>query len=76
MKDFYIKERHNPQIKKPYYIAYGQLTKKEARLAGNTIYGSNTMLSFSSKEEYEKKIEDLKNKGFNVSTNPCTHLLT
>ncbi len=28
-KKFYLKERHNPQFKTPYYVQYGQLTKAE-----------------------------------------------
>lgn len=66
-KQFYIKERHNPQFKQPYYVACGQLSKKEAKAAENTIYGYNNMIAFQSKEEYEKAIEKYKADGFNVS---------
>ena len=29
-KKYYIGERVNPQLNRPYYMVYGQLTKKEA----------------------------------------------
>lgn len=65
-KEFYIKERHNPQFDKPYYVPCGQLTKKEAREAEDSLYGYNIMIPFPSKDEYEKAIEKYKSDGFNV----------
>ncbi len=58
-KKFYIKERHNPQFKKPYYTAEGQLTKKEASRAEETIYGANVMLSYETEKEYKEAIKKL-----------------
>lgn len=43
-KKFYIKERHNPQFDKPYYVPKGQLTKKDANKMENSLYGDNYML--------------------------------
>ena len=54
---YYIKQRNNPQLPKPYYVAYGKLTKKEAKEIEKSIYGTNTMLAYSSKEEYKEKYQ-------------------
>ncbi len=65
-KLFWIKERHNPQLNKPYYTACGQITKKRAKEIEDSIYGDNYMLSFNTQAEYESKLETLKNEGFTV----------
>jgi len=62
MKKWYIKERHNPQLG-VYYVAKGQLTKKEAKEYENAKYGENTMLSFETQAEYDAKIRALKVQG-------------
>jgi len=63
---YYIKERHNPQFKKPYYIPEGLLTKKEALIKENSSYGFNIMLKYNTIQEYTKAIQQFKNDGFNV----------
>ncbi len=63
---FYIKERHNPQKKTPYYVAEGQLTKKNAMAKEKSVYGMNIMLVYENEEEYKKAISDLKHNGKNV----------
>lgn len=63
---YWIKERHNPQFKKPYYHAYGQLTKKEARAKENTLYGHNVMLEYKTEQEYIDAIKALREKDFIV----------
>jgi len=65
-KLYYIKERHNPQLGKPYYTAYGQLSKRAAKDKEGSLYGYNVMLKFESKEEYQAEIERLINSGHNV----------
>ncbi len=65
MKMFYIKERDNPQTG-TYYVAKGQMTKKDAKQAENSLYGSNTMLAFATKEEYDAKLAALKAAGERV----------
>jgi hypothetical protein len=63
-KYWWIKERHNPQFKDPYYVACGQITAKEAKAHENLfLYGTNYMHKFSTKEEYEARIKEL---GLNV----------
>ena len=65
---YYLKERNNPQLSKPYYKMKGLMTKKEVKkLEGSEIYGSNIYFCFNTKEEYESEIERLKSKGFTVS---------
>jgi hypothetical protein len=66
-KLFYIVERHNPQFKKPYYIKCGQLSKKEAKAKGSSIYGTNYLLTYQTEQEYNDAIELFKAKGFNVN---------
>ena len=60
--NYYIKERHNPQLG-IYYVPYGQLTKKYAKESVNAIYGENRMLEFNTKEAYENKIDELRKAG-------------
>lgn len=56
-KKFYIKERHNPQFKNPYYKGCGQLSKKEAKEQGNSSYGYNWMLAYDTEEEYKSALK-------------------
>lgn len=66
-KKFWIGERINPQLKKPYYNAYGQLTKKDAKKKENTAYGSMYLTPYDLEAEYKAKIEELKHSGFKVN---------
>jgi hypothetical protein len=63
---FYIKERHNPQFKKPYYVALGMLTKKEAKNKENSLYGENYILSYNTEEEYNNAINNFKDCGYSI----------
>lgn len=63
---YYIKERHNPQFDNPYYVMCGQLSKKNAKAKGGSIYGSNNMLSFDTESEYQEAIDRLKSEGMRV----------
>lgn len=58
-KKFYLKERHNPQLKNPYYFACGQLTKKEAKDKEKTVYGLNIMIAYETEKEYNDAIQML-----------------
>lgn len=64
---FYIGERQNPQLKKSYFIAYGILSKKEARKKEDTAYGSIWMTAYNDKESYNDAIEKLRADGFTVN---------
>lgn len=66
MKKYYIKERHNPQMKKPYYVPCGQLTKKDAKLKEGALYGDNYMLSYDTEQEYNEAITKFKTEGYSV----------
>lgn len=66
-KLFYIKERSNPQLDKPYYVALGQLSKPAARKHAKTLYGQNSLLSYATQEEYITALKDLETKGFSVN---------
>lgn len=66
-KKWYILRRDNPQLPKPYFKVYGQLSKKEANKHLHTPYGSVSMMAFDSKEEMDAKMEELKNDGYSVS---------
>jgi len=65
-QSYWIKERHNPQFDKPYYSACGQLSKREARSKEGSLYGFNTMLEFSTEEEYNRALEKFKADGYTV----------
>lgn len=65
-KYFWIKERDNPQLG-TYYVAMGQISVKEAqKYERKSLYGSNIMHRFVSKEAYEKRLSELKAKGERV----------
>jgi len=63
---FYLKERHNPQFDKPYYVAEGQLTKAEAKKKEKSAYGDNYILAYDTEKEYKDAIDKLINDGFSV----------
>jgi len=65
-KKFYLKERHNPQFKNPYYVACGQLTKKDAKAKEKSLYGDNFMIAYETEKEYNEAIEKLKANGQRV----------
>ena len=66
-KKFYLKERHNPQFKDPYYIKMGQLTKAQARGFEKAAYGGNYMLPYNTEQDYLEDIEKLIKDGFVVN---------
>lgn len=66
MKSYYVKQRNNPQLG-VYYVKMGQMTKKDARAHGKSIYGSNTMLEFKTLAEYETFVESLEKEGQRIS---------
>ncbi len=63
---YYIKERHNPQFKYPYYIECGKISKKDADKMTNPIYGYNVMLSYKTEQEYNQAIAEIKSKGLQI----------
>lgn len=62
-KQFYIKERLNPQFRTPYYVACGQLTKAEAKRMEETVYGHNVMLPYATEDEYKKALDGIAKTG-------------
>lgn len=66
-KSFYIGTRINPQFNRPYYVAFGQLTKKDAKAKSDCAYGSMFMESYSDVESYNNELERLKSEGFTVN---------
>lgn len=66
-KSFYIGTRINPQLKQPYYVAFGQLTKTEVKAKSNCAYGSMFMESYSDVESYNTELARLRNEGFTVN---------
>lgn len=66
-KLFYLKERNNPQFDKVYYVKMGQCSKTEAKKHEKTLYGSNTMIPFSTEQEYNDAIKQYELAGFKVN---------
>lgn len=60
---FYIGQRNNPQLKSPYYKAFGKLTKKDAKLKGQCLYGSMSLTAYETEAEYTSAIDQLKQAG-------------
>ena len=63
---FYIGERNNPQLDKPYYKAYGQLSIRSAKQKEKSIYGSMILTSYDTVDEYSIAILKLNEKGLKV----------
>lgn len=66
-KLYYLGRRDNPQLPKPYYVAYGQLSKAEAKRKGKALYGSMTLEPFESGIAYACRIAELDAAGFTVN---------
>lgn len=64
--NFYIGERFNPQLSKPYFKLFGQLTKKAAAAKTNVAYGSMTLKAYATEAEYLAAIERLQNEGCRI----------
>ncbi len=64
---YYIGQRNNPQLPKPYFVAYGKISKKFAKQAENCVYGSMFLTPYDTEEEYNNQIEKLRDAGFKVS---------
>lgn len=60
---FYIGERSNPQLSRPYYVAMGKLTKKESKARSNPVYGSMRLTGYSTEAEYAAALESLREEG-------------
>ena len=65
-KKYYIGERSNPQFARSYYVAYGQLTKKDATKKETTSYGGMTLIGYTTQEEFDVQIELLRASGLSV----------
>jgi hypothetical protein len=63
---FYIGERHNPQLSKPYYLARGQMTAADAKKGEECLYGSIIMTPYESEVSYNNALADLKANGFRI----------
>ena len=60
-KSYYIKERHNPQFKEPYYSAQGQLSKTEVKMREkDCLYGVNIYLEYETIELYNEALKVFK----------------
>ena len=66
-KLFYIGRRYNPQLSKPYFRAYGQLSKKMVSEKENCAYGSMSLEGFETESAYIARIEELKAQGYRVN---------
>jgi len=65
---YYIKERHNPQFGKPYYVPLGKISKAAALRHEKAAYGSNNVIEYDTLEDYNTAIETLTKLGFKVHT--------
>jgi len=66
-KLYYIGERGNPQLKKPYYKAYGQLSQRDAKRREKCAYGTMDLTGYNTEAEYNAQIEKLRTDGFSVN---------
>ena len=67
VKLFYLGRRYNPQFNKPYYVAYGQLSKADVKRKENCIYGSMTLTGYETQDAYNAAIAEHESNGLRVS---------
>jgi hypothetical protein len=60
---FWIKERHNPQMSRPYFAVLGRLSETAAKRHTRPIYGANVLHSFETEEDYKARIRELMERG-------------
>lgn len=65
-KKFFIGRRDNPQLSKPYFKAYGQLSQTSAKEKEKSAYGSMSLTSYNSEEEYQKALDKIKSDGYSI----------
>ncbi|MDR2653191.1 MAG: hypothetical protein LBC68_12930 [Prevotellaceae bacterium] len=64
---YWIKERHNPQFDKPYYVGLGQRAKSYIKaLIKSSTYGCNCYHRYTTEEEYRNRINELISNGYSV----------
>ena len=61
-KNWWIKERYNPQLG-VYYVAIGLLSIAAAKRAEKSLYGANIMHRYESVEAYEARLAELRANG-------------
>lgn len=72
---WYLKERHNPQFKNPYYVKLGKMSRVKAAKHTKPAYGTNILIPFDSEDLYNEKVSSLIKDGFQVhSTNTQTNI--
>ena len=64
-KYWWIKERYNPQLG-VYYVACGNIPQATAKRMADSLYGTNVMHPYKSKELYVDALSDLLNEGGRV----------
>jgi hypothetical protein len=64
---FYLGKRDNPQLSKPYYVKYGQLSKKEVVKKENCLYGNMSLTAYDNETSYNNAIDSLEKEGFRIS---------
>jgi hypothetical protein len=63
---YYIGQRNNPQLLKPYYILCGKLSDEQVNAMSEPLYGSIELTSYMTEQEYNDKIEQLRLDGYSV----------
>jgi hypothetical protein len=67
IKLFYVGWRRNPQLPNGgYYKAFNQLSKAEANRKEKCVYGSMTLVSFETEEQYNEFIGKVKGEEYSV----------
>jgi hypothetical protein len=64
---YYIGQRNNPQLPKPYYILCGKLTDEEVNAMSDPTYGSIELTSYITEQEYNDKINQLRLEGYYIN---------
>ena len=67
VKKYYVGRRDNPQLSKPYFVAYGQLSKADVKRMESSVYGSMTLTGYDTIEDFNQTIQTLESDGFRVS---------
>lgn len=64
---YYIGQRNNPQLSKPYFVTYGKLSKAKVKEAEKSLYRSMDLTPYESEQEYNNTINQLRLDGYSVN---------
>lgn len=65
-KYFWLKERFNPQLRRPYYVLLGNIATREAMKSKSSKFGFNDLHKFETETEYQARVTLLRAAGARI----------